>query len=494
MSDNPIGSCSVATLAERIRNGTYTPMEVVDASLDRIEALDDDLNAFITVTPERAREQAREAQRQLDAGADVGPLHGVPIAIKDSRPVEGVRHTWGCKLLADNVADADDAVVGRLRDAGAIVVGKTNLPEFALTAGTDNLLVGPTANPFDHEKMVGASSGGSAAAVAAGLVPVAQGEDGGGSLRMPASSCGVYTIKPTFGRIGEYSPGRTDAFAHTPMQCAGPLARRVEDAALLLDVLAGPHPGDPFSLPAADTSYRDAIHGDIDGFDVAVSPNFDLYPSGARVRNAVEDAAMAFEEAGATVHDVTLEFDHSREAITEAFMRQSNVVTTGWGEQLQSSYGIDLTGEHREAIIPYVVEQFEAGRETTALEYKAADAVRTDVYDTIQDVFAEYDLLVSASLMVPPFEKSLLRTQPGPSEVDGTSLEASRWGTLIDWRGSQIANMTGNPAASMPAGFSDGLPIGMEIMGPRFDDATVLAASETFERLRPWQQAYERLP
>jgi len=494
MSSNPIGSYSVATLAERIRDGTYTPLEVVEASLDRIEALDDDLNAFITVTAERARADAKAAKRQLDAGASVGPLHGVPVAIKDSRAVEGVRHTWGSKLLSDNVADGNDALVQRLENAGAIVIGKTNLPEFALTGGTDNLLVGPTANPFDHEKMVGASSGGSAAAVAAGLVPIAQGEDGGGSLRMPASSCGVYTIKPTFGRIGEYSPGRTDAFAHTPMQCAGPLARRVEDAALLLDVLAGPHSGDPFSLPDADTSYRDAIHDDVDGFDIAVSPNFDLYPIDPRVRTIVEDAAREFEQAGATVHDVTLEFEHSREEITDSFMRQSNVVTTAWGDQLQSSYGIDITGEHRDEIIPYVVEQFEAGRDTTALEYKAADEVRTDVYDTIQDMFAEYDLLISASLMVPPFEKYLLRTQPGPSEIDGTSLEASRWGTLIDWRGSQIANMTGNPAASMPAGFSDGLPVGMEIMAPRFDDATVLAASQTFERLRPWQQAYERLP
>ncbi|MEA5409467.1 amidase family protein [Haloarculaceae archaeon H-GB2-1] len=396
-------------------------------------------------------------------------------------------------MLADNVADETDAVVERLTDAGAIVVGKTNLPEFALIGGTDNRLVGPTANPFDHEKMVGGSSGGSAAAVAAGLVPVAQGEDGGGSLRMPASTCGVYTIKPSFGRIGEYTPGRSNAFGHTPMQSAGPLARTVEDAALLLDVLAGSHPRDPFSLPDPDRNFREAIHDSIAGFDVAVSPNLDLYPIDDRVRETVLDATRAFEAADATVHDVSLDFDHGREEITDAFMLQSNVLTTGFGDALEAEYGIDLTGANRGDVISYVVEQFESGRDTTALDYRAADEVRTAVFDTVQDVFAEYDLLVSASLMVPPFDKAVLRERPGPAEVDGVRLDDSRWGTLIDWRATQITNMTGHPAASIPAGFVDGLPIGMEIVGPRFDDATVLAASRTFERRRPWHGAYEKL-
>lgn len=492
--DDELHHRSVTELAADIRQGKRTPTEVVDTYLDRIERLDGDLNAFITVTAEKARSDARTAEQELKSGADIGPLHGIPIGIKDSRPVAGTRHTWGTKLLADNVSEEDDEVVRRLRDAGAIVIGKTNLPEFALMGGTDNLLVGPTSNPFDHDKMVGGSSGGSAAAVSAGLVPIAQGEDGGGSLRMPASSCGVYTIKPSFGRIGEYSPGRTNAFGHTPMQCAGPLTRTVEDAALMLDVLAGPHPRDPFSLPKSDTNYRDAIHGSIEGYDVAVSPNLDLYPIDPEVERTVLDAADAFEEAGATIHRVTLDFEYTREEITNAFMRQSNVLTTQFGEQLQSSYGIDITGEHSDDVLPYLVKQFEAGHGVSALDYRAADVVRTGVLDTVQKVFEEYDLLVASTYTVPPFDKSLLRTQPGPSEVDGTRLDDSPWGTLIDWRTTQITNMTGHPTASIPAGFYDGLPIGMEIIGPRFGETSVLAASEAFERLRPWQQKYRQLP
>jgi Asp-tRNA(Asn)/Glu-tRNA(Gln) amidotransferase A subunit family amidase len=482
----------LAKLASKIRTGHYAPSAVVEACLDRIDRRDDALNAFITVFEERARTEAKRREHELETDGEVGPLHGVPVAVKDSRAVAGERFTWGTKLLDDNVADADDILVTRLRDAGAIIVGKTNLPEFALMGGTDNRLVGPTANPFNLEKMVGGSSGGSAAAVAAGLVPVAQGEDGGGSLRMPASTCGIYTIKPTFGRVPEHSPGRIDAFVHSPMQSAGPLARRVEDAALLLDVLAGPHPNDPFALPET-TTYREAIDEDIDGFDLALSPNLDLYPIDPDVRERIVSSAKLFEEAGATVEKVNLDFGYSREEITDAFMRQSNVLTTRLGDQLASSYGIDITGTDRNEILPYLVEQFEAGRETSALEYKSADTVRTAVLDTIEELFADYDMLIASTLMVPPFEKSVLRHQPGPSEIDGTRLDDSRWGTLIDWRATQIANMTGHPAASIPAGFVDGVPVGMELIGPRFGESSILAVSRTFEKLRPWQQSYGRI-
>jgi Asp-tRNA(Asn)/Glu-tRNA(Gln) amidotransferase A subunit family amidase len=478
-------------IAAGIRNGPYSSTEVVDAYLERIADRDETLNAFITVFEQRARSAAKRADQAIQSDEEIGQLHGVPVAIKDSRAVAGERHTWGTRLLSDNVATEDDLLVSRLREAGAIVVGKTNLPEFALTGGTDNLLIGPTANPFDEKKMVGGSSGGSAAAVAAGLVPVAHGDDGGGSLRIPASTCGIFTIKPTFGLVPNVTPGRTDAFGHTPMQSAGPMARCVEDAALMLDVLSGAHPGDPFSVPAGERSYRDAIHDDITGLEIALSPNMDLYPIDSRVRTVVEAAASAFEEAGATVSEVTLDFDHSREAITNAFMCQSNVLTTRFGEQLESSYDIDITGEDRDAVLSYIIEQFEAGRDTSALAYKNADVVRTDVLDTIEQVFADYDLLVGSTLMVPPFDKALLREQPGPSAVDGTQLDDSRWGMLIDWRSTQLSNLTGHPAASIPAGFVNDLPVGMEIVGPHHRDTRVLAASETYEEVRPWQQAYD---
>lgn len=490
----PIHTYSLRTLASRIRDGTLTPTAVVEGALDRIRLLDDDLNAFITVTESRARDGAHKAERDLDAGKYAGPLHGIPIAVKDSRPIEGVRHTWGTSLLSDNIAETTDSLVTRMENEGGIVLGKTNLPAFALIGGTHNRLQGPTRNPFDHQKMVGGSSGGSAAAVAAGLVPVAQGEDGGGSLRIPASTCGVYTIKPTFGRIGEFTPGRSNAYGHTPMQSAGPLTRHVTDAALMLDLLAGPHERDPFSLPESEHRYQAAAHDSIAGYDIAVSPNLDLYPIDDRVKKVIWKAATAFEEVGANVTEVSLDFEHSRKEITNAFMLQSNVLTSIFGENLQDAYGITIEEADSETLLPYLKDQFRAGYSTSAIDYRKADVVRTSVYDTIQDVFETNDLLLSATLMTPPFDLDVLETEPGPTEVAGTPLDDYEWGTLIDWRGTQIANMTGHPAASIPAGFSKGLPIGMEIMGPRFGEESVLAASETFERLRPWHHAYERLP
>jgi Asp-tRNA(Asn)/Glu-tRNA(Gln) amidotransferase A subunit family amidase len=489
----PMHTYSLCTLASKIRDGTLTPTAVVEYALNRIQSLDGGLNAFIAVTEDRAREAARKAERDIAAGKYAGPLHGIPIAVKDSRPIEGIRHTWGTKLLGNNIAETTDSLVRRIEREGGVVLGKSNLPAFALIGATYNRLQGPTRNPFDPNKMIGGSSGGSAAAVAAGLVPVAQGEDGGGSLRMPASTCGVYTLKPTFGRIGEYTPGRSNAFGHTPMQSAGPITRHVTDAALMLDMLAGPHERDPFSLPESEQRYQAAAHNSIAGYDIAVSPNFDLYPIDVRVQKVVCKAAKAFEEGGANVREISLDFEYSRKEITNAFMLQSNVATAIFGESLEVSYGISINEADSETLLPYLHKQFIAGQSTSAMDYRKADVIRTSVYDTIQDVFEGSDLLVSATLMTPPFDVNILETEPGPTEVAGTPLDEYEWGTLIDWRGTQIANMTGHPAACIPAGFIGGLPIGMDIMGPKFREDSVLAASETFERLRPWHHAYERL-
>lgn len=481
---------SAADLARAIRSGEVTPTAAVDASLDRIAARED-VNAFITVMAEQAREAAREAERALADGEEVGPLHGVPVAIKDSTAVAGVPTTYGTRLLADNVPDVDAATVSRLRDAGAIVIGKTNLAAFGLYSGTYNRFVGATANPFDPAKTVSGSSGGSAAAVADGQVPLAHGTDGGGSLRMPASACNVVAIKPTFGVVGSHTPGRADAFWHTPFLSHGPIARHVEDAALMLDVIAGAHPRDPFSVPVEARGYRAATERDIDGLRVAYSPALDLYPIDPAVRETVEEAVSTFEAAGAHVSRVTLDFEYSREAITEAFMLGSSVLAAERAEELKEIHGIDLLGPDGDAILPYLLPQFEYGYEPSAVEYQRADVVRTSVYDTVQDVLDEYDLLACATLLVPPFDNRVHEERPGPVAVGDTRIDTYRWGTLIDWRTTQLFNMTGHPAASIPAGFSEaGLPIGLQLVGDRFADETVLAASAAYERQAPWHDAY----
>lgn len=486
---------SVVELARAIRTGSVSPVEVVEASLNRIEARTDDINAFVTVAADGALQAAREAEMAVEEGEVSGPLHGIPVAIKDSTAVADVPMTHGTTLLENHIPAEDASVVTRLRTAGAIVIGKSNLAEFGLYGGTHNKLIGATGNPFDPAKTTTGSSGGSAAAVADGQVPLAQGSDGGGSLRMPASACGIYTIKPTFGLVGRHQPGRTNAFGHTPMLSSGPMARWVEDAAVMLDVMAGSHPRDPFSVPNPDADYRAATQRSVDDLTVGYSPALDVYPIDPRVREIVDDAVTAIEAAGATVTEVTPVFGYDRKELGRAFMTGSSVWTAGYAEWLADEHDIDILGQDRGAILPYLLEQFEAGYDPSALEYQRADIVRTDVYDTVQAILEDHDLLACATLLVPPFDNQLHTDRPGPERVGETRIDTHRWGTLLDWRTTQLFNMTGHPAASIPAGFTDGgLPVGLQLVGDRFDESTVLAASAAYERVKPWQDSYPFVP
>lgn len=478
-------------LARGIRTREYSPVEVIDDFLERIEEREAETNGFITIMSDRARKAAQEAERDLASGKEIGPLHGVPVAVKDSIAVAHTPLTFGTKLLDANIPDEDAEIVRRLRDAGAIIIGKTNLSAFGLYSGSHNKLIGSTSNPFNSDKTVGGSSGGSAAVVADGQAPLALGSDGGGSLRMPASACGIYTIKPTFGVIGNYTPNRTNAFQHTPMQSAGPMSRTVEDAAFMLDVIAGPHPRDPFSVPDVKTPFLEATKRSISDLKIAYIPALDLYPINDQVKCIVDEAVTAFDATNATVKTPTLDFDNSRQEITNAFMVGSSVRVAELAERLKEEFNIDILGKDSDAILPYLLQQFEQGYSHSALEYLNSDAVRTSVFDTIQDLFSEFDLLLSATLLVPPFDDSVHKERPGPASIDGEQLDDYRWGTLIDWRTTQIFNMTGHPSASIPAGFTnENLPIGLQITGRRFEDETVIAASATYERLRPWRDLY----
>ncbi|ELY62021.1 amidase, partial [Natronolimnohabitans innermongolicus JCM 12255] len=303
---------SARALASAIRAGDASAEGAVDSALGRIEAVEE-LNAFVTVLEESARERAREADRTADdtndgdgGTEDPGPLHGVPVAIKDLRDRKaGVRNTLGLAALSENVAGEDSIVVERLEAAGAVIVGTTNTPALAHTIKTDNRLVGATATPFDRERSAGGSSGGSAAAVAAGCVPIATGSDIGGSLRVPASCCNVVGLKPTHGRVPSNS--RLDAFdTHSPFMVGGPIARSPEDVALALEVMAGPDHRDPFSAPAAedDGAFLAAVDRPADEISVAYSPELDLAPVEPIVRETVGDAVADLADAGATVREV----------------------------------------------------------------------------------------------------------------------------------------------------------------------------------------------
>ena len=480
---------SAAELARGVRAGDLSPVKVVEAHLDRIEELDDGINAFVTLCAEEAREAAREVERAIERGEDPGPLAGVPVAVKDLENVAGVRTTFGSKPLADTVAEESELFVERLREAGAVVLGKTNTPEFGHKGTTDNLVAGATGTPFDPSRNAGGSSGGSAAAVAARMAPIAQGSDGGGSIRIPSAWCGVYGLKPTYRRIPR--PSEPDAFTHTPFSQLGPHARTVEDAALMLEVMAGPEPGagsgDPLVAPDDGADYLGALDRDVSELRVAYCPDLGVFPLDERVRAVVDDAAGAFEDAGATVERVESVFEHSHTALYDSW-------TTGWevkfgalAENLEESAGVDYLGADRDETTPAFVDAIERGHEISGVAYKRADNVRTSAFLAVQDLLSEYDLLASATLAVPPVENRDDGNTVGPSEVDGEPVDP-----LVGWCLTYPFNMTGHPAASLPAGLDeDGLPVGLQLVGRRFEDETVLAASAAFERERPWHDTYD---
>ena len=484
--DVPLHPLPAAELASRIRTGTLSPVDVVEAHVDRIRALDDSLSAFVTVTEAHARAVAADAEAAVARGDDLGPLHGVPLALKDLTGFKaGVRHTFGCRLFDEYVPDFSAAFVERLEAAGAIVVGKTNTPEFGHRPTTDNLLVGPTRNPFDPSKNAGGSSGGSAAAVAAGMTALGQGGDAGGSIRIPAALCGVYGLKPSFGRVPQ-TP-RPNAFLHaTPFIDKGPLTRTVADAALMLDVMAGPHPRDPFSLPDDGSDFVGACNRPVDDLTVAYSPDLGAFRVSSAVRTAVEDAVDSLERAGATVDRVDVDFGWSLDELREGVRKPlAGRLAASVAGNVEREYDLDFFGADADAIPESFANRIRIGRALTRTDLERAKRLRTDVFDAVEDVFEAHDLLATPTLAVASVPNGIV----GPSAVDGKPIDPES-----DWLLTWPFNLTGHPAASVPAGFtSSGHPVGLQLVGRRFDESTVLAASAAIERERPWADTYQRI-
>lgn len=476
--------CKVAAteMANRIKAGDISPVRAVEAHLDRIADKNDRTNAYVTILNAAAREQSYNAERAVETGAALGPLHGVPVGIKDLSEMAGVRTTFGSKPLADNVAEADAILVKRLRAAGAIPLGKTNACEFGHKGTTDNRIFGPTSTPFDLERNAGGSSGGSAAAVATGLAPVAIGGDGGGSIRIPAACCGVYGFNPSYGRVPHEV--RPDAFnEQTPFVRRGPLSRSVKDSALVMEVIGGPDECDPFSLPAGGVDYLGALNKSIEGYSIAYSPDLGCFPLEDDIRSVMDEAVSAFESAGAQVTDTDPDFSHTLREMFNAWKTTWEVMYAGLAEGFRTE-GIDLIGEHRKDLTPSFRELVKSGLELSVPDLKRASRVRTSIRDAINEVFDDYDLLVTATLSRPPVENT--KHTIGPERVNGKFV-----GAPIGWCLTYPFNLVENPAASVPAGLDDrGLPVGMQIVGPRFGDEAVLAGSAAVEQERPWIDTY----
>lgn len=473
-------------LARLIRDREVSTTEVVDAFLFRIEKRNGALGAYVTVLADEARATAAAHQRQLDEGAPVGPLHGVPVAIKDLEDVAGVPTSCGSRVMRGYLPTEDAFLVARLRAAGANVLGKTNTPEFGHKGATDNLLFGPTSSPFAAGTNAGGSSGGSAAAVADGLATVGQGGDGGGSIRIPASLSGVYGIKPTWGRIPHFH--RPNGFPFTPLMQHGPLARTVRDAALALDAMTGPHPRDPVSLPDDGLDLLDACGRGIAGLRVAYSPDLGVFPIDARVRAVVDDAVGAFAAAGASVEQVELQIDYPQGRMSEIWRRGIGVQYAQLVASMRAM-GNDWQALGADGLEPAMHEYLELAASLSAVDPKLDDVVRTHVFDAFQDLFDEYDLVVSPTLSVPVVQNADDGLTVGPSEVEGEAVDP-----LIGWCPTYLLNFSGHPAASVPAGLTpEGYPVGLQIAAPRFREDSVLAASAAFEEVRPWADSYPGL-
>lgn len=460
--------------AEGIRSGELSPVELTEHYLERIDRLDDTLGAFITRTPEIARKQAAEAESEAAgarrAGGGLPPLHGVPVPVKDLHHVAGVRCTMGSRALLEHVPTVDDHVTGKLRAGGTILLGKTNTPEFGLPCYTENGIAPPARTPWDLARSAGGSSGGAAAAVAGGLAPLAHASDGGGSIRIPASACGLFGIKPSRGRIS----GGPLLHDITGLATSGPLARTVADAATLLDVMAGTMPGDPYaapSLPPGETfaSYarRDPGRLRIACLAGAPLPGVEVHPD---CRAATRDTAALLTGLGHEVEELSLPSD---DALRHAFARVWSVMA--------ASRPVPPEGE--ELLMPFTRYLRGLGAEVSGPDFAgsvyAFRALTQSIADGLMPPGTGYDVILSPTLASPPVAVGGLRNDADPQD------ELSALAAFTPFTG--LYNVTGQPAVNVPLQWNaEGLPIGVMLAGRYGDEATLIALSAQLEQARPW--------
>ncbi len=450
-------------LVTMIRAKQLSPVELTRAVLERIERVNPTLNAFCTLTADTALARARDAEAAVMRGGPLGPLHGIPYSIKDLAFTRGVRTMSGSHIFATRVPDVDAPFVRRLAAAGGVMLGKTTSPEFGWKALGDSPLTGITRNPWNTAMTTGGSSAGSAAAAAAGLGPLAHGSDGAGSIRIPSSFCGVYGLKPSYGRVPMWPISNNDYATHN-----GPMTRTVADAALMLSVMAGPDDWDKSALDAPPADYVGRLRDGVRGLRVAFSPNLDNQRVDPEVATIVAQAARAFQELGAVVEDVKTGFADSQ-----------RIIRLLWNAHEAGNYARYLP-EFRSRMDPGLVASIEDGLRYSVTEYVEARGEKLAYCDSVRPLFETYDLLLTPSVSVTAFEVGRLNPAHWPQH---------EW-DWFPWAGfSYPFNFTGHPAASIPAGFTAaGMPVGLQIVGRRNADLTVLQASAAFEQARPWAQ------
>ncbi|CAM03044.1 aspartyl-tRNA(Asn)/glutamyl-tRNA(Gln) amidotransferase subunit A [Saccharopolyspora erythraea NRRL 2338] len=442
--------------------GELSPVEATEATLRRIDEADGAVNAFCLVDADRALEQARASERRWQRGEPVGRLDGVPTSVKDIFLTRDWPTLRGSRTVdPDQHWSVDAPTVARLREHNAVFVGKTTTPELAWKGVTDNTLNGITRNPWATTRTPGGSSGGAAAAVALGMAPLAIGTDGGGSVRIPASFCGIFTIKPTYGRVPHYPASPYGTMAH-----AGPMTTTVAETALMMDVLSEPDSRDWSALQPMTTSFLDGLDDGVRGLRIALSPGLGFATVDPEIAKSVSAAAKVFTDLGAIVEDAD-------PGITDPVEDFHVLWFSGAAKSVEH-----LTAEQRELLDPGLHEIVSQGLTYSAQDYLEATNTRMLLGQRMGAFHDTYDLLLTATVPIPPFEAGV-EVPPGWPQPRWTS-----WTPL-----TYPFNMTQQPAASVPCGFTaEGLPIGLQIVGPRHSDARVLRAARAFEQARPWSR------
>jgi aspartyl-tRNA(Asn)/glutamyl-tRNA(Gln) amidotransferase subunit A len=458
MKISELRKLTLLEIGRKIRSGETSPSEIVRLLLEQIHRTDDKLKAYVTVCEESASKLAEAAELQLSAGQDLGPLHGLPISIKDLYETEGIRTTCGSKLMQDYIPKTDSTVVKRLKLNGAIVLGKTNTHEFALGGITP-----PTRNPWNLNHVPGGSSGGSAAAIAVSSAIASTGSDTGGSIRIPASFCGVVGLKPTYGRVS-----RAGIFPESwSLDHAGPITRRVEDTALLLKITAGRDELDPTSSELPVPDYVARLKDGVDGLRIGVPSNYFFEQCHEEVSGAVDFAMELLKDLGCSATD--FEFPHIPE-IMAAYTTLDSCEASAYHEREIEKRADDFQ--------PDVRLLLENGLFIPATYYIQAQRVRAMIFPTIMSLFKQFDAIVTPS-------EPIVAPEVGQQTVRFGDVEESVDSALVRYLAP--FNLTGLPALSIPCGFSKGgLPIGMQIIGKAYDETTVLRIGHAYEQSTDW--------
>lgn len=445
-------------LARWIRNKELSAREVMEAHLAQIERVNPIVNAIPTLLPDRALASAVAADEALARGEAIGPLHGLPIAHKDLMDTKGIRTTYGSPIYADHVPNEDALIIQRLRAAGALTIGKTNVPEFGAGSQTFNPVFGPTLNPYDTTKTCGGSSGGAAVALACGMMPIADGSDMGGSLRNPGNYNNIVGFRPSPGRVPSYPSG----LGWAPFSVAGPMARTVADAALLLSVMAGPDPRSPISIEQSGDRFAGPLDRDFTGTRIAWCRDLG-YPVDPRVTNAIDAQRDTFAALGCVIEDAAPD------------MTDADEIFKVWRAWCFEAGRGELVRDHRDQVKDTVIWNVEMGQRLSGPQVAQAELKRTALYHRVRQFMETHEFMIMPVNQVPPFDV----TQPYPTRINDVEM-----GTYIDWMKScYFISITGHPAISVPCGFTpEGLPVGVQIVGRHHDDWGVLQLAHAFEQ------------